>query len=261
MNKEEIILSTYMLLKDNLEEDDDFEKMHDLIEQMSCLDAEKAFDMWYTLLSKYENHVTERHVNETFYFMDQNLDTLGKALGYAKFDEAILQDKYLYDLLIKKYCCAINHYNYTQKMLIRFMTADRMDLADKIFTDAYANGNNSASWFEIMDGFMHDIKYDDFIPSKNAITLLSKWIGKVEGKKDKAKIMSAMLATGMDFDFSELQQLDDKSMKKKSGKQIVEDDSMSFCEMLSKYPEVENDRQKLKALLSDLYPDNKLYTV
>ena len=99
MNKEDMILSTYMLLKDCLEEDDDFEKMHDLIEQMSVLDADKAFDMWYPLLSKYENFITERHVNETYNFVNQNLDTLGEALGYSKFDEMILQDNYLYDLL------------------------------------------------------------------------------------------------------------------------------------------------------------------
>lgn len=260
MNKEDMILSTYMLLKDCLEEDDDFEKMHDLIEQMSVLDADKAFDMWYPLLSKYENFITERHVNETYNFVNQNLDTLGEALGYSKFDEMILQDNYLYDLLIKKYCYSINHYNYTQKMLIRIMAADRIDLEDKIFADAYSNGNNAESWFEIIDGFIGDIKYNDFIPSIKAISLLSKWAGKVEGKKDKAKIMSIMLATGLDFDFTELQQSEYKHKEKKVKKQFAVDDPTYFCEIVNKYPEVKTDRQKLKALLSDFYPNNKLFT-
>ena len=140
------------------------------------------------------------------------------------------------------------------------MTSNQIDLADKIFSDAYTNGNNSDSWFEIMDGFMHDIKYDEFIPNKKVISLLSKWAGKVIGKKDKAKIMSAMLSTGLDFDFDALQQSAEQSKKETTKSQPTEDDVAKFCELLFNYPEAINDRAKLKALLSDYFPEKKIYT-
>lgn len=143
--------------------------MHALIEQMSEIDGERVFDMWYPLLSKYENFVVENHRGATYDFVECTLNTLGKSLGYAKFDDMILQDNYLYDLLIKKYCFAISHDNYTYKMLLRFIGEDKIDLADKIFADAYKNGNKVDSWFEIMDGFMFDINMDYFIPNKNAM--------------------------------------------------------------------------------------------
>lgn len=258
MNREEMILSTYMLLKDNLDKND-FGEMHALIEQMSEIDGEKAFDMWYPLLNKYENFVVENHRSTTDYFVIRTLDTLGKSLGYAKFDDMILNDNYLYDLLIKRYCFSISHGDYTYKMLLRHIGEDRIDLADKIFADAYKNGNKVDSWFEIMDGFMFDINMDYFIPNKKAIALLSKWAGKIEGKKDKAKIMSSMLATGLDFDFSKLQLVVDSSIEEENKKSLVNDDDFLFCEVISKYPEVESDRRKLKALLLDFYPNNKLY--
>lgn len=249
-----------MLLKDCLEDEDDFKKMHDLIEQMAGIDAEQAFDMWYPLLNKYENYVTKSHVNETYYFVSNNLDTLGEALGYTKLDSLILHDNYLYDLLIKRYCCAINHYNYTQKMLERIMMSNQIDLADKIFADAYSNGNNSRSWFDIIDGFMYDIKYNKFVPNKKSIGLLSKWAAKVSGKKDKAKIMSAILATGLDFDFDALAPTPEIDVKQKTKTNLTEDDFSQFCELIAKYPEAIKDRLRLKALLSDYYPEKKIYS-
>lgn len=53
MDNEKMILNTYMVLKDCLE-DDDFDKLHYLLEQMTKYDAKKAFDMWYPLLRQYE---------------------------------------------------------------------------------------------------------------------------------------------------------------------------------------------------------------
>lgn len=262
MSEEKMILGTYMMLKDCLEDDDDFEKMRNLIKQMANIDAEKAFDMWYPLLRKYENIVTKKHVNETYYFVNENLDVLEKALGASRLDEMVLRDKYLYDLLIKRFCYSLNHYNYTQKMLMRVLDAGNFDLADRIFADAYTNGNNSKSWFEIIDGFISDIKPRRSRPSPNkkVLSLISKWAAKVEGQKDKAKVMSAMLATGLEFDYDVLQQPEVKKGKTKGQVQRTQYDSSRFRELLSKYPGAIKDRQKLKALLSDYYPENKLYT-
>ena len=161
MSNEKILLSTYMILKDCVEDEDDFEKLNNLIEQMAKYDAKKAFDMWYPLLKQYEQYVTEVHVNETYYFVNLNLDVLGKALGYKKFDSIILQDHYLYELLFKKYCYAAMSSNYTQQMLVRIIKNDNNALADSIFADVYCNSNRTESWFEIMNGLFSDIEYDE----------------------------------------------------------------------------------------------------
>ena len=142
MSNKNDILQVYLALKDCLEDDDDFEKMYNLIQAMASIDAKKAFDMWYPLLSQYENYVTECQSNATYYLTNQNLDVLGEALGYGVFDKMILSDSYLYDLLFKKFCYAGNHYNYTQNMLIRAMSTANFVLADKMFADIYSNGNN-----------------------------------------------------------------------------------------------------------------------
>ena len=257
MDNEKMILSTYMVLKDCLENDDDFDKLHYLLEQMTKYDAEKAFDMWYSLLKQYEQYVTEKHVNETYSFVDLNLDLLGETLGHSKFDSLILQDRYLYELLFKRYCYAAMHYNYTQKLIIRIMMEDNNVLADNIFTDVYNNGNRTESWFEIMDGFLFDIKYEHFIPSKHSIALISKWSSKIEDKKERAKIMSSMLATGLNFDVDLLQQ--EENVKTEEITSVnMSGLYLPLADLTSKYPQAISDRQVLRGLLSDFYPKDKL---
>lgn len=252
MDKEKKILSTYMVLKDCLEDDDDFEKLHKLLEQMAKYDAKKAFDMWYPLLKKYEYFVTEKHVNETYNFVSCNLELLGEALGHKKFDKIILQDRYLYELLFKRYCYAAEHYDYTQELIVRIMMRDNNVLADNIFADVYNNGNRTESWFEIMDGFLQEVVYDDFIPSEESIALLSKWSSKVEDKKERAKIMSSMLATGLNFDVDLLQQ--EENIKTEVIASVdMSDLYLPLKNLTSKYPQAISDRQVLRGLLSDFY--------
>lgn len=257
MNNEKKILSTYMVLKDCLEDDDDFRKLRNLIEQMAKYDAEKAFDMWYPLLKEYEHFVSERHVNETYNFVNCNLDILGETLGHKKFDSLILQDRYLYELLFKKFCYA-GGYNYTKEMLIRIMMDGNNALADSIFADIYCNGNRTDSWFEIMDGFLSDVVHNNFIPSEESIALLSKWSSKVEDKKERAKIMSSMLATGLDFEMDLLQQ--EENIKTEVITSVdMSDMYLPLKDLTSKYPNAISDRQVLRGLLADFYSDNKLY--
>ncbi len=253
-----MILSSYNVLKDCLEDDDDFDKLHYLLEQMTKYDAEKAFDMWYSLLKQYEQYVTERHVNETYNFVNCNLDLFGEVLGHNKFDSLILQDRYLYELLFKRYCYAAAHYNYTQKLVIRIMMEGNNELADNIFTDVYNNGNRTESWFEIMDGFWNDVVYDDFIPNEQSIALLIKWSSKIADKKERAKIMSSMLATGLNFDVDLLQQ--EENVKAEVITSVDTSDlHLPLIDLTNKYPQAINDRQVLRGLLSDFYPKDKLY--
>lgn len=131
-------------------------------------------------------------------------------------------------------------------------------LADSIFADIYSNGNRTNSWFEIMDRFLSDIVYDDFIPSEQTITLLSKWSSKVEDKKERAKIMSSMLATGLNFDIDLLQREENIKSEVISSADMS-DSYLPLINLISMYPQAISDRQILRRLLSDFYPDNKLY--
>lgn len=255
---EKYIVNAYNCLKDNLEDEDDFDKMYHLFEKLAEDDPMKAFDMWYFLLDKYESYITKCCVNETYYFINQNLDLFGKRLGYRKFDEMILSDNYLYNLLFKQYCYAGSHYNYIQKMIERAMEAKKYDLSERMLSDVFSNPNKEESWFEIMDGFMHDITYEDFAPNDEALEMLSKWSAKIAGKKERAKIMSSMMATGLGFDLSVFDNEESKPQYKnyKQGNSLA---SETLKKLLTDNPSALFERKVLKGLLSDYYPQNKLY--
>ncbi len=262
--KEDYILQVYAVLKDNLEDEDDFRKMENLIEAMASINAKKAFDMWYPLLSKYENYVTYESVNESYYLTESTLKTLGEALGYTTLDKIILSDRYLYDLLFKRYVYAGSSIDYTQDMIKRALMNSDYLLADQLFIDIYSNGNRRYSWFDIMDSLIRDVEYDEFIPDETAKKLLVKWSCLITNEKERAKILSTFLSTDQDFDLSPFNKVDDKksvrqnnNVRPNSKNEISSIINGLSC-LLNEHPEAISNRQALKAMLSDYFPQNKL---
>ena len=259
MGNKEDILQIYLALKDSLEDDDDFEKMHNLIKSMASIDPQKAFDMWYPLLSRYESYVTECQPNATYYLTKENMDAIGAAFGERKFDQIILADNYLYDLLFKRFCYVGNHYNYTQTMMFRAMASHNLGLAEQMFADVFSNGNNDESWFEIMDGFFFDIKVGDYIPNDDTKKLLVKWATKIKDKKNRAKIMSSILATQQNFDLSAFSNSQVDDVAKVKNKDYSTDIVDILTKLLTEHAEALDNRKVLKSMLADYFPNKKLY--
>ena len=260
MTKKDEILQAYFLLKDCLEDDDDFSKMHDLIKSMSEIDAKAAFDMWYPLLSQYEDYVSANRYYDGYYFISLNLAALGDALGSSTLDQIILSDGYLYELLFKKYHLAGSPSDYTHEMILRALSQSNIALADQMFGDIYSIGNRYKTWFEIMDGFFFYIKFYNLNMGDTAKKLLVKWAAKMTDKKDRAKIMSSILAAGQDFDLSPFM---NSEMIPESSHVGKDTDDFADCtdllsELLCSHPQSLSDRQILKSLLLDYFPQKKL---
>ena len=258
MAKKDEILQVYFALRDCLEDDDDFQKMKNIIESMSSIDAKKAYDMWYSLLSQYEDYITNDRPNASYELLSA-IDSVGRGLGSSVLDKMILSDRYLYELLFKRSFQSGGHFTYTQGMVSRALSQSNLDLADQMFSDIYSNGNRR-DWFEIMDGFFLDIKWGDLNVNDLAKELLVKWSTKITEKKDRAKIMSSILATGQSFDLGPFTNNRPASIKSHSTN--GSNDFSGYIDLISKllldHPEALKNRQLLKSLLLDYFPQKKL---
>jgi len=264
MAKEDVILQTYNLLKDYLEDDDDFEKMHKLIEQMAGIDAQKAYDMWYPLLNRYESFVTECQPNASGYLTIDNLDVLSNAFGNKELDKRILGDKYLKELLFCKYCYAGFGIDYTKTLIERKMIDGDMSTAEELLEMIFQNKHRTDSWFETIDGFINDISWGNYEPNLAIMNMIAKYASKVSNKKEKAKIMSSLMATGKDFDYSLFENITSSSQEQLHSSLSKEKVDMSSTavalkKLIESYPNAIDNRQQFKAFLSDYLPEDKLH--
>lgn len=259
MENEKTILATYAVLQDCLDDEDDFLKVGNLIEEMSKINPEKAFDMWYLIIKRYENYVTHRYVNETFYLMDCNMQYLGNGLGYKNFDTKILTDTYLIKLLFREYCYSCGRYDYTQGVILRLLADEKHDEASQLLGLVYSNGNNVNSWFEVMDGIVNAT--DDYNLSDASLNIISNYAARITDKKQMAKIMSSMISSGFNFNMEEFDKISKKSEFAVNQPNDVRNESIEealIC-LVKSNQNIFESRQRLKGLLADYYPDNKLY--
>lgn len=258
MENEQVLSEIYLLIKDELVEYDDFVKMYELIEQMSKINPNKAFDMWYPLLKQYENLVIEFEQGITPHLTDCCMEALGDGLGYIEFDKRIMEDGYLYDLLFKRYCLAGSGADYTEGMIIRAMVSRKMDMANTLFSEIFNNGNRKHSWYEIMDSFIHYINREYAI-NQEIVDILTQWGSKIEGKKDKAKFLSSLMSVGYKINMELFQQCQDDRQSDSIKDFDTTDLTAPLITLVKHHSNAINDRQMLKGLLSDFYPNNKLH--
>lgn len=258
MESEQVLAEVYLLIKDELTEYDDFVKIYELIEQMSKINPNKAFDMWYPLLKQYENFVIKFEQGITSHLTMCCMDALGAALGYTELDKRIIGDDYLYDLLFKRYCLAGDGGDYTEGMIIRKMVGREMDIANTMFLDIFNNGNREVSWYEVMDSFIYHTS-TEYEMNQEIVDIITKWGAKIEKKKDKAKFLSSIMSVGYRINMELFQQFQDDKKSDEIKNFDTTDLTAPLITLVKQYSHAINDRQMLKGLLSDFYPDNKLY--
>ena len=157
--------------------------IRDIIGKMAKLDCTCAVGMWKYLIEAYPEVL---HGFYDFGYIIMN--TLEQAIDRETVYRLVVEDSFLKNAIFSE----LGDMQYSPIQAIRFYVfSGQAETANELLTLSYNNKYRRTSFFEILDGILNNY-YNERLED-DAFEMLMGWIGKVDGKQERAKLNLAML--------------------------------------------------------------------
>lgn len=180
--KKKIFLQdTFELLKDNFVSND--RALEDIIGKMAKLDFPCAVEMWKTLIQKNPDEL-----HNTDYFGFHIMYTVEKAVGTEVMYTTILDDPFMKNALFSE----LGDFDLGPTKIIRtVLFENNFALADELLALTYHNKFRKTTFYKVLDQVIRFDEKKDI--SEETFEIITKWIGKVSNREEKAKLNLVLL--------------------------------------------------------------------